>query len=50
MPAFVHRFEPGHQVRVVLAGGDQNHRGSLLPAPITIATGDTGQALTLPVT
>ncbi len=50
LPAFVHRFEPGHQVRMVLAGGDQNHRGSLLPAPITIATGDTGQALTLPVT
>ncbi len=49
LPAFVHRFQPGHRVGVVLASGDQNHRGSPLPAPITITAGDTGQALTLPV-
>jgi len=49
LPAFAHRFAPGHQIRVMVAGGDLNYRGGLVDAPVTIATGDTGQALTLPV-
>lgn len=49
MPAFAHRFQPGHQLRLVIASGDVNHRGSVLPAPVTIETGGTGQVLELPV-
>jgi X-Pro dipeptidyl-peptidase-like protein len=48
LPAFVHRFEPGHQVRLILAGGDVNHRGAMVPIPLTVA-GGSGQTLTLPV-
>jgi ABC-2 type transport system ATP-binding protein len=48
LPAFVHRFEPGHQVRLVLAGGDVNHRGAMVPIPLSVA-GGTGQTLTLPL-
>lgn len=49
LPAFVHRFAPGHQLRLVVAGGSVNYRGGLVPTPVTIATGSAGQVLTLPV-
>ena len=49
MPAFVHRFAKGHSVRLVVAGGSVNYRGSLVPTPVTVATGSTGQLLSLPV-
>ncbi|GAB2460278.1 hydrolase CocE/NonD family protein [Jatrophihabitans fulvus] len=48
LPAFAHRFAAGHSVRLVVAGGDPNYRGGLVPGPVTVASGP-GQALTLPV-
>ncbi len=48
MPAFAHRFAPGHRIRLVVAGGDVNYRGNLAPAAVTVA-GSTGNALSLPV-
>ncbi len=49
MPAFVHRFAPGHKIQLVVSGGSLNYRGGILPTPVTIA-GGTGQMLSLPVT
>jgi ABC-2 type transport system ATP-binding protein len=34
----------------VVSGGDPSFRGSLVPHQVTIASGDPGQALVLPVT
>ena len=48
LPAIAHRFAPGHRIQVVLAGGDVNYRGGLVPTPVTVAGGAT-QTLTLPV-
>jgi ABC-2 type transport system ATP-binding protein len=45
LPAIVHRFAPGHQVRLVVASGDLNYRGGLATAPVTV----TNRTLTLPV-
>jgi putative CocE/NonD family hydrolase len=51
LPAIVHRFDAGHQLVVVLAGGDMAYRGSTMPQPVTLATGPgTTQHLTVPVT
>jgi predicted acyl esterase len=51
LPAIVHRFEPGHRLAVVLAGGDLAYRGSTLPQPVTLTTGPgRTQQLSLPVT
>lgn len=51
LPAIVHRFEPGHRLAVVLAGGDTAYRGSSLPQQVALATGPGWvQQLTLPVT
>jgi predicted acyl esterase len=47
LPAFVHRFAPGHRIRLVVAGSDAAYRGSLLPAVITVTAG--ADALRLPV-
>ncbi|GDY28450.1 CocE/NonD family hydrolase [Gandjariella thermophila] len=49
LPAIAHEFAAGHAVRVVLASGDLNYRAGLAATPVTVATGDTGQVLTLPV-
>ena len=49
MPGFVHRFEPGHSIRLVVASGSTNYRGGLTATPVTITTGTAAQALTLPV-
>ena len=49
LPGIVHRFATGHSIRVVAAGGSTNYRGGLTPHAVTITTGSTGQALTLPV-
>ncbi|TQN41429.1 ABC-2 type transport system ATP-binding protein [Blastococcus colisei] len=50
LPAIVHRFEAGHRLAVVLAGGDLAYRGSTVPQPVSLATGpDHIQQLTLPV-
>jgi hypothetical protein len=49
LPAIAHRFGVGDRIEVVLSAGDLNYRGGLVPAPVVIATGNTGQSLTLPV-
>jgi predicted acyl esterase len=50
LPGIVHRFEPGHRLAVVLAGGDMAYRGSTAPQPVTLTTGPgRTQQLTLPV-
>lgn len=50
LPAFAHRFEPGHALRLVVAGGSVNYRGGLVPAPVSISTGPgAAQVLTLPL-
>jgi ABC-2 type transport system ATP-binding protein len=50
LPAIVHRFEAGHRLAVVLAGGDLAYRGSTLPQQVSLATGPGHtQQLTLPV-
>ncbi|MEH3034120.1 MAG: prolyl oligopeptidase family serine peptidase [Aeromicrobium erythreum] len=49
LPGFVHRFEKGHAVRLVVAGGSTNYRGGTLPTPVTITTGSSAQVLRLPV-
>ncbi|KAA1426018.1 CocE/NonD family hydrolase [Nocardioides antri] len=48
IPAIVHRFEPGHRIRLIVAGGSVNYRGGLEPTPVTIDSGPR-QTLTLPV-
>ena len=50
LPAIVHRFQAGHQLAVVLAGGDLAYRGSTLPQQVRLSTrpGRT-QQLTVPV-
>ena len=47
MPAIVHQFGAGHQVRLVVAGGSVNYRGGQVANPVTITSG-AGQTLTLP--
>jgi ABC-2 type transport system ATP-binding protein len=50
LPAIVHRFEPGHRLAVVLAGGDMAYRGSNVRQAVTLTAGGTNvQQLTLPV-
>ncbi len=48
LPAIVHQFAAGHQVRLVVAGGSINYRGGVVAAPVSIASGST-QTLSLPV-
>jgi len=49
LPAFVHRFESGHSIRLVVASGSTNYRGGLHPTPVSIPTGSSSQVLKLPV-
>ena len=50
LPAFAHRFAPGHRIAVVLAGGDVNYRGGVVAQPVTVTTAPgSPQRLTLPV-
>jgi predicted acyl esterase len=49
LPGIVHRFEAGHRLVVVLAGGDMAYRGSDAPQPVTLTTGPgRSQQLTVP--
>ena len=48
LPAIAHQFATGHQIRIVLAGGDVNYRGGLVPTPVSVTTGSVTQLLTLP--
>ncbi len=50
MPAIVHRFDEGNQLKLTVSGGSSNYRGGLIPTPVTISTGSTDQVLTLPTT
>jgi ABC-2 type transport system ATP-binding protein len=47
LPGIVHQFAAGHHVEIMVAGGDLNYRGGLLPTVVTIG-GGAGQTLTLP--
>jgi ABC-2 type transport system ATP-binding protein len=47
MPAIVHQFAAGHQIRLVVAGGSVNYRGGLVANAVSIA-GGAAQTLTLP--
>lgn len=49
LPAFVHRFETGHRLRLVVSGGSTNYRGGMRPIPVSIDAGGH-QTLQLPVT
>ncbi len=49
LPGIAHRFAAGHSIRLTVAGGSTNYRGGLTSNPVTISTGTTGQALTLPI-
>jgi ABC-2 type transport system ATP-binding protein len=50
LPAIVHRFEPGHRLALVLAGGDMAYRGSNVRHQVTLRTDDAAQqTLVLPV-
>lgn len=49
LPAVVHRFDAGHRLKLVVAGGSVNYRAGLVSAPVTIA-GGSSQTLVLPVT
>lgn len=51
MPAFVHRFDAGHKIRLTVAGGSPNYRGNNVTAPVTIRTvgGSGAQSITLPI-
>ena len=48
LPAFAHQFAPGHTIELMIAGGDVNYRGGVLPTAVTISTGSSGQSLVLP--
>jgi fermentation-respiration switch protein FrsA (DUF1100 family) len=49
MPGIVHRFAPGHRIRLVVSGSSVNYRGGLTANVVTVNTGTAGQALNLPV-
>ncbi|MBO9522173.1 MAG: alpha/beta fold hydrolase [Nocardioidaceae bacterium] len=49
MPGFVHRFAPGHRIRLVVAASSLNYRGGDGANLVTITTGSTSQVLALPV-
>ena len=48
LPAVVHRFGPGHRLRLVVSGGSTNYRGGMRPTPVSIDAGPE-QTLRLPV-
>lgn len=48
LPAIAHRFAPGHQLELTVAGGSTNYRGNTVLTPVTIATGSQQQRLSLP--
>ncbi|MCX6396902.1 MAG: ABC transporter ATP-binding protein [Propionibacteriales bacterium] len=49
LPAFVHQFAAGHQLRLVVSSSSVNYRGGLLSNVVTISSGSAGQVLRLPV-
>ena len=56
MPAFAHRFAPGHAIRLLVAGASPNYRGGTAPVAVGISTAAgasptrplPAQSLTLP--
>jgi LPXTG-motif cell wall-anchored protein len=38
MPGFVHRFAPGHRIRLVVAGSSQNYLNGRNATPVTVTT------------
>ncbi|ROR89390.1 CocE/NonD family hydrolase [Nocardioides aurantiacus] len=58
VPAFAHRFDRGHRIRLLVAGASPNYRGNTAPVPVSVTTaaGEDSteplplQSLTLPTT
>ncbi|HLY34134.1 MAG TPA: CocE/NonD family hydrolase C-terminal non-catalytic domain-containing protein, partial [Jatrophihabitantaceae bacterium] len=48
LPAIAHQFGAGHQIEIMIAGGDVNYRGGMTPTAVTVSTGSSGQSLALP--
>jgi ABC-2 type transport system ATP-binding protein len=48
MPGIVHRFAPGHRIRLVVSSSSVNYRGGLTANLVTIGSG-AQQVLSLPV-
>lgn len=49
LPAFVHQFATGHQIRLVVSSSSVNYRGGLMSNVVTISSGSAGQVLKLPI-
>ena len=50
LPGIVHQFAPGHQLAIVLTGGDLAYRGSTIPQAVSLTTGGGNvQQLSLPL-
>ncbi|MEO6605104.1 MAG: CocE/NonD family hydrolase C-terminal non-catalytic domain-containing protein, partial [Aeromicrobium sp.] len=49
LPGIVHRFAAGHSIKLIVAGGSTNYRGGLTANVVSITTGSSAQALSLPV-
>ncbi|MCZ4500582.1 MAG: transporter ATP-binding protein [Marmoricola sp.] len=49
MPGFVHRFAPGHRIRLVVAASSVNYRGGNGANIVLVPTGSSAQVLKLPV-
>lgn len=47
LPAIVHQFAAGHKIKLIVAGGSINYRGSVVPNLVSIA-GGSAQTLDLP--
>jgi ABC-2 type transport system ATP-binding protein len=47
LPGIVHRFDTGHKVRLVVAGGSENYRAGITATPVTIPAGQS-QTFVLP--
>lgn len=49
MPGVVHRFAPGHKIRLVVSSSSLNYRGGLMSNVVMIDSGAASQVLRLPV-
>lgn len=48
LPGIVHKFAVGHSIEIMIAGGDVNYRGGVVPFPVTVSSGSSSQQLQLP--
>ena len=50
LPGIVHRFAPGHRIRVIVAASDSAYAGNPAAQPVTITTSALAPSLGLPLT